>query len=358
MIRPSINSNQHPLSLFSMDITLDNPATSSSLEITLDTPPSSPPLLSLDDPTGHCDSQKRLLEDMGLLIPNHASPQKRQRTRFYVQNDQLKQARVKKPRHGNSDQQDSVLSTTAQSPLRFWTDDMHMASDPQEFDSGLQNDVPSSNAGYLAFVEAIFCNVTGFFCLKRDIFVVQRWNSSQGRATKEWYHLQLDRSSPILEPVCLCPTAKLVGECVHQDFFNEFEVENPATYEGQKDDVILFCRDLRETDSVNLFSVASAKNPHLVKSRKIVAYTGDDRGTGCWTCTADSGNSCAHIYRAKNTFQQLLKVGFRGLVAPTEKDRNLTGPQPQTTGLAVAVAADFQSRRLQSLGIRQPSTTG
>ncbi|KAF8062387.1 hypothetical protein FPV67DRAFT_1416127 [Lyophyllum atratum] len=190
-----------------------------------------------------------------------------------------------------------------------------MASNPQEFDSGLQNDVPSSNTGYLAFVEAVFCNVAGFFCLKRDIFVVQGWNGSQGRATKEWYHLQLDRSSPKLEPVCLCPIAKLLGECVHQDFFNEFEVENPASYEGQKDDVILFCRDLRETDSVNLFSVASAKNPHLVKSRKIVAYTGDDRGTGCWTCTADSGNSCVAAHRAN--VQQIQPVSYLPIAIPT-----------------------------------------
>ncbi|KAF8062561.1 hypothetical protein FPV67DRAFT_1673032 [Lyophyllum atratum] len=43
-------------------------------------------------------------------------------------------------------------------------------------------------------------------------------------------------------------------------------------------------------------------------------------------------------------------IGFRGPVAPTEKDRNLTGPQPETTGLPVAVAEDLRRPRLRLLG--------
>ncbi|KAF8059555.1 hypothetical protein FPV67DRAFT_1656080 [Lyophyllum atratum] len=46
----------------------------------------------------------------------------------------------------------------------------------------------------------------------------------------------------------------------------------------------------------------------------------------------------------------LNQLGFRGPVAPTGKDRKKTGPQPQTTGLAVAVAPDFRSQQLRLLG--------
>jgi hypothetical protein len=112
--------------------------------------------------------------------------------------------------------------------------------------------------------------------------------------------------------VCQCPLSRPGGECVHQQFLRENGEELfplDPNFSSQHADVVLFSRqELQEGLFLNHFSSPSP-NSRSLSGRVIVAYTGDDSGSGQWLCTKDSTTKgCSHLSQCQDLLQKLVRV--------------------------------------------------
>ncbi|KAJ6611690.1 hypothetical protein B0H10DRAFT_1918580 [Mycena sp. CBHHK59/15] len=187
-------------------------------------------------------------------------------------------------------------------------------------DSNVSSGSGSHDRGYAEYSEAILQEGGAFYQIGPELFVVNGWDPRGKTAKAIWYHLQRTTVGSVLVIVCRCPLSRPNELCVHEEFLTEYGDELfpiSAEFTSAADTVLFSRQELEDGTYINHFSTNSP-NTRALTGRVIITYTGEDTGTGSWSCSKDSNSSsCAHINQCRNMLQKLVRVD------PSAKDHGI-----------------------------------
>ncbi|KAJ2928053.1 hypothetical protein H1R20_g9042, partial [Candolleomyces eurysporus] len=173
-----------------------------------------------------------------------------------------------------------------------------------------------------AFIEAVETFGAGWYCITDSLFVVQGWDSRRAEPTNNWYHLQHLEIDGKVHSACTCPAASQDPLCIHQQFFNLYDVETLLSMTpiievpGEASaNVAIYSRQPvpNSPDFVTMFSVQGISTSEL-KGRAIVSHTGAKPSGGMWKCSKHStGELCVHVKQSFELFQAAIGEDGREL---------------------------------------------